>query len=152
MFALRPAFFALVLTVTQSAFAFQLRDLSWMEGAWKSTSAAGVYENSFSSTNGGLVIGTAKLTALDGTLSFYEYDEIKEVNGTLQLTPIPFGQRGVTFTATSVGIKSVVFENASHDFPRSIAYSINADGHLTLVVEGVQGGQPVRMEFELKKN
>jgi hypothetical protein len=47
----------------------------------------------------------------DGTLGFYEYDEIKVADGVIQLTPIPFGQRGVSFQAVEASEKRVVFAN-----------------------------------------
>lgn len=120
-----------------ASYAAGISDLSWLEGNWKETSKAGIFECHFSSADGQLILGSAKLTGVDGTVSFYELNKIEMVNGDIQLTPYPFGKQGVTFTAIEVSGTKVVFENAAHDFPRRITYFIHGDGNLVLHVEGV---------------
>lgn len=147
---------AIISAMIMSSLAFaeglQVSDLSWMEGNWKGTTPAGTYENSFSSTTGGLIVGTAKMTDLHGALTFYEYDEIKVTENALQLTPMPFGMRGVSFKVAEYSDKRVVFENKQHDFPERITYSINDKGQFVSIVEGTQNGKPTRWEFVLNKN
>ena len=137
---------------TLTSQAAQVEDLKWLAGTWRSESSAGTYENIFSDPSGGLILGLTKMVdPQTHAVSFYEYDQIKTTEAGLVLSPMPFGQPGVSFTAVEISNQHVIFENAQHEFPRRITYEINSAGQLVSTVEGTQGGRAVKMQFVMQK-
>jgi len=137
---------------TWAGAAAQLDTLKWMSGAWQSNSAEGIFEINFTEPTGGLVLGVSKLTdSKTNQVSFYEFIQIKDSEKGLTLTPMPFGQPGVSFTGTEVTKTRVVFENPTHDFPRKITYEIQGAQQIALTAEGTQKGQAVKFQSLLHK-
>ena len=137
------------LFVSPLAKAATVQDLAWLAGAWEGAADGMQVDYQYGAPKGGLILGQGRFT-VDGALAFYEFETIREDAGNLILTPSPFGQPGVSFTATEVAPGHVVFANPDHDFPSVIEYRLEADGSLYSRAAGTENGVPKVIEYTQK--
>jgi len=143
----------LMTTSTLALAADEVSDLAWLQGSWKATTSDAVYECSFSSTGGGMIVGAAKLTSADGTkLVFYEFDQIQKTSDGLQLQPFPYGKAGVIFPVTVNSDRKVVFENLKNGFPARITYAMNENAQLVVRVQGKKNNSEIDESYAMDKN
>src|SRR5688500_2938617 len=94
-----------------------LSRVAWLTGCWAFTDADGSVEENWMGPRGGAMIASGR-TVRAGKLAGYEMVILREVDGKLQYEAHPAGQPVATFTSTSIGESSVLFENPQHDFPQ----------------------------------
>ncbi len=120
--------------------------LNWMAGSWAGTFQGKPMEAQYSAADGGLILGYTKI--INGNQSdFFEFEKFEVVDGTLELTPYPFGKQGVSFPIKTISATKAVFENLQHDFPTRIIYELKENGQLFARIEGHQNGQFVFENF-----
>jgi hypothetical protein len=61
------------------------------------------------------------------------------------------GKAGVSFKLKEITKEHVVFENPSHDFPRTITYELKNADTLVLRVEGKKDGFPPVIETQYRR-
>lgn len=106
--------------------------LAWMAGCWASDD--GLNRETWSASNGGVMFGYAT-TMKDGQLAFYEQSRIELRSSPATYTVSPNGLRAISFYQNAAAppavdkkgkpVPSVSFENAEHDFPQRISYSLD---------------------------
>lgn len=129
----------------------KINDVSFLVGSFKGSVFGSPGEAHFMAPSQGKILGVGRIISPDPNQDFAELTQIEESNGTLLLRPMPNGvDTGVTFTATTVESKKVVFDNndPKHLFPARITYQLQDDGGLFTRVEGqLPAGKPVVMEY-----
>jgi hypothetical protein len=126
--------------------------LGWLAGSWAQRSAEATMEVQIGSPAGNMVLSHWKSTDANGKVDFFEFEKIAiNEEGNVLLAPYPFGTEGVSFPATEISESKAVFENPAHDFPRRISYEKLPEDRLGVRVEGEGDGQPLVIEFELKR-
>ena len=122
-----------------------ISQLAWMAGVW---AAPGGSEERWTPPAGGSMLGVAR-TLRKGTMVEFEFLCITERGGGLVYQAMPNGRSPATdFTLTRIDANSATFENPSHDFPKSIRYSLAADGTLEAVVSGAPGQRAITFTFK----
>jgi hypothetical protein len=129
-----------------------LAALSWLEGGWEGENRMGRWETSYTSSAGGSMLSSMKLTG-GGKEKNFDFERWREEGGTVVMTPFPRGAASVDFKATSVdgAARRVVLENPEHDFPKKFTYESPSKDALKITLEGEEGGHPQKMVFELKR-
>ena len=122
--------------------------LSWLQGCWEATSAAGSVEEQWMAPRGGSMVGMSR-SVRAGSMTGYELVVIREDGDRLVYQAHPSGQAAAAFTSRLVESDSVVFENPEHDFPKRIGYRRTGD-RLTAWIEGVNPGED-RREFPYRR-
>lgn len=125
-------------------------DLGWMTGHWVGQYEGNPMEASYSSPDGGMILGLTKIASGE-KFSFFEFERIEQVGGTLVLKPMPFANPGVEFTLAEFSANRAVFDNPGHDFPRRIIYELKANGQLLGHIEGEQNGLAAANDFLFTK-
>lgn len=118
-------------------------ELAWLVGCWTTPdgSAQEVWIEEGVDTLAGFSVAIA-----DGKVGFYEILMIKRhENGSLIYTAHPAGQVSTSFTAAAITENSVLFVNASHDFPQQINYTRESD-HLRATISLLGGDNPVSFD------
>ena len=88
-------------------------------------------------------------TLRNNVLTEFEFLCIVERGGGLVYQAMPNGRSPATdFRMTRIDANSVTFENPAHDFPKSIRYSLRADGMLEAVASGAPGGRSITFAFK----
>lgn len=128
----------------------KVSDLDWMAGNWIGDSQGLPMEAYYTTSLGGIILGQTKISN-GNAVEFFEFEKIEQVNDSLVLQPMPFGQSGVTFDLKEMTSSRVVFENPQHDFPTRIIYELKANGQLLGRIEGTQNGQSVAQDFLFSK-
>lgn len=132
-----------------------LRSLGWLEGRWRGpTGSLGdeSFEAIYSSPDGGVILSVNKSFAGE-QVTFVEFERFEVANGKVVMTPFPDGQRACTFTLVEhdATARRAVFANPANDFPGRIVYErVDADG-LRIHVEGTQGGEPMKLLLDLRR-
>lgn len=127
-----------------------ISSLQWLTGDYFSQQGNDVTEISYSTPRAGMVMGMIRVTS-GSAVTFFEFQRIEEKNGTLVLSPSPYGQPGVSFTLAAAGDEQVSFENPQHDFPRKITLAMNPDGSLLMRVEGQKDGHDMSQQFSVPR-
>jgi len=117
----------------------------WLQGCWSLTRAGRTVEEQWMSPRGGVMLGTGR-TVKDGRLVEYEFVIVRERGDALVYEAHPSGQPAAEFVSTQVDARSVVFENAQHDFPQRVGYHRGESG-LEAWIEGTSGGKTRRIDF-----
>ena len=120
--------------------------LTWMQGCWEMTSGARLVEEHWTRPRGGIMLGVGRTTR-DGQLVEYEHVVIRLSDGALAYEAHPSGQPSAVFTTREMDDTSVVFENATHDFPQRVGYRKQGDAGLQAWVEGSINGRAQRIDF-----
>jgi hypothetical protein len=146
--------------------AASLSELSWLEGSWSHTQDGFNYDETFSSPIGGVILGTTKwYNPVTGELRFFEVSSItagtnRGDEGTLIVSPKPFGNPGVLFKAESVeqngDLRSVEFFSSENElnkkFPSRIKFELVNQGQLLrLTVSGPDEAHVPTQVFESVK-
>ncbi len=120
--------------------------LAWLAGCWERVSGATVVEEQWMAPRGGMMLGMGR-TVVGGRVREYEMLRVFEAGDTLVYGSTPSGQAYAEFRAPTIGDRSVVFENRSHDFPQRIGYRAIRSDSLIAFIEGPRGGTVRRIEF-----
>lgn len=132
-----------------------LSQFSWLEGTWERETKRGfAYERWTPTLDGGLR-GEATIEPRDGgAVSATESLLLVEMGGEIFYIAKPRGSAfPVAFKLISYKNNVATFENPTHDYPQRIVYTHNADGSLTVYIEGpIDGGEePRRILFEFER-
>jgi len=133
----------------QAAPRASIKDVSWIEGAWVSTSGARTVEERWTPPAGGTMLAVSRTVSGDRLVEF-EYLRIVERDGGLLYIAQPNGQPPTEFRLTHLDGESATFENPSHDFPKVIAYRARPDGSLEASISGEKGQKKMSWVFERK--
>jgi hypothetical protein len=126
----------------------RIADFAFMAGCWQSGDAQ---EESWSRAAGGIMMGTARVTA-GGKAVFTEYVEVAEKpTGLVMTVALGIGKPGVSFTRIAGRPDEVVFENPTHDVPQRILYRKQGDGTVLARIEGIEKGQAKAEDFPYHK-
>src|ERR1700704_2904732 len=112
-----------------------LADVAFMSGCWRGQLEDGWIEERYSPPSGGMMLGTSHTLGGQKT-KYYEFIEIAERDGEVEMTPLPAGKKSVSFRLTRLEGKRAVFENLEHDFPKRIIYQLKDDGSMLARIEG----------------
>jgi hypothetical protein len=126
--------------------------LGWLAGSWRGTDGRSVWETCYSTPEGGQIVSASK-EMRGGRAVMFDFERFRTTSDAVVLTPYPFGKKSVDFTLTGhdPAVKKAVFVNEEHDFPKRFTYAIDAEGRLTIRLEGEQRGKPVKLELKLEK-
>lgn len=125
--------------------------VGWLAGCWEATLEGGAsYEEVWLPPRAGTMIGLARMTRDDRTLSF-EFMTITDDQGTLVFAAQPAGRPPTYFRAPILAPHEVTFENPDHDFPQRIIYRLSSPDQLFARIEGDRGGEVRGMDFPLRR-
>jgi hypothetical protein len=126
--------------------------LGWLEGAWKTAAGESVWETTYTSAEGGVIVSATKEIA-GGKVVSYDFERIFEKDGKVILNPFPGGKRSLEFPLESydAAAKRAVFVNAANDFPSKFTYERPADGRLQITLEGKHGTEPLKIVLAFQK-
>ena len=117
-----------------SAAIAQQEEFSWLVGTWKEEG-----KNSFEvwkADRAGLRARSYTVDAGGHAITSEEISLVKE-EGTFYFIPDVTGPQGpIKFTITSQQTNGFTAENAAHDFPKKITYTLKDHDHLHAVIEG----------------
>jgi hypothetical protein len=119
-----------------------LAPLAWLVGAWSDAEPqTSAMEEHWTAPLGGTMFGVNR-TVRDGHTIAFEYLRIEARDGgKIVYVAQPGGRSpGTDFPLVDLVGTRAVFANPAHDFPKRLIYSLEA-GILTVVVEGVRGGE-----------
>lgn len=136
-------------TSTAQASAPSIKDVAWIAGCWELDRNGRHVMESWLPPGGGTMMGVSR-TVSGGRTTEWEFLIIREGNAGLEYVAKPSGQTEATFTATRRSATEIVFENPTHDFPKTIQYKRDGDT-LTAAIEGPMNGQSRRIEFPYRK-
>ena len=122
-----------------------IQQVAWLEGCWEVSSNGRTVEERWTPARGGNMLGVSR-TIRDGKLADYEFVVLREDGDRLAYVAHPSGQKPATFLSTRIGKAEVVFENPSHDFPKTIGYRIAGDALTAWISGGTR-----RIEFPYKR-
>ena len=97
----------------------------WLTGIWLQREENGWTEETWTSMDGGLMLGTNR-SFQDGKILSREFLRI-ETDDLPNYVASPGGRRTVVFRLVSNGAYEAIFENAEHDFPQRITYQRHDD-------------------------
>jgi hypothetical protein len=121
-----------------------IAQMSWLSGVW--IGASGSEERWTPSASGAMM--AVSRTIRNGIVSEFEFLCIVERGGGLVYQAMPNGRSPATdFTLTKIDATSATFENPSHDFPKSIRYTLQPDGTLEAVVGGDPSQRAITFKF-----
>lgn len=124
-----------------------IAQVSWISGVWIGTTGATTFEERWTPSAGGSMIGVSR-TLRAGAMSAFEFLCIVERDGGLVYQAMPNGRSPATdFTLTTIDGSTAIFENPAHDFPKRIQYTKRADGSLEATVSGAAGSKPQTFVF-----
>jgi len=126
-----------------------LADIAFMSGCWrgKLLQGEGWIEERYTPPAAGMMLGTSH-TVNEQTTKYFEFIQITEQDGEVDMTPLPAGKKSVSFRLVRVEGKKAVFENLDHDFPKRIIYQLKDDGSMLARIEGDKPEQA--MDFPMK--
>jgi hypothetical protein len=130
-----------------------LRSLGWLEGRWRGPTGEGEsFEAIYSSPDGGVILSINKSFAGE-KVTFVEFERFEVADGAVVMTPFPDGQRACTFTLAEhdATARRAVFTHPTNDFPARIVYERVEADRLQIHVEGTQGGQPMKILLDLRR-
>lgn len=125
----------------------RLDRLAWLAGTWQGTTDGVRMEETWSTPDGGGLVGMHKDSRGGRMVSFEFFRVVPQDEGRICYLASPLGRAPVPFCALSLGDSAVVFENAEHDFPQRVLYRLLPDGRLHARIEGLQGGKPAAEEW-----
>ena len=161
-FVLLPAFLLTACsdTITQTATdaeeldAQRINKLSWMLGEWEKAMPNGSFIENWQKETDTSYVGEGTYTSNSGDVLFSEKLRLEQRGDELWYIPTIESQnqgKPVLFKESKLVDNEVVFENPEHDFPQRIIYKRTSDSTLYARVEGMQGGQEAKEEFNFKK-
>ncbi len=130
-----------------------LTEAEWLIGKWQNNSPEGVLTENWIQLNDSLFTGESFFVVANDTL-FSESIQIAQQGEELFYIPTVENQNGglpVTFKLTSATGNQLVFENAAHDFPQKISYTLVGQDSLVAEVSGLSKGKPQTEQFAMVK-
>ena len=119
--------------------------LAWMSGVWVSASGS---EERWTPPAGGAMLGVSR-TLRKGVMIEFEFLCLVERGGGVVYQAMPNARTPPTdFALTRIEQNSATFENPAHDFPKSIRYTLGADGTLEAMVSGDPAQRPRTFTFK----
>ena len=103
--------------------------LAWLVGTWSGGDGPVSFEERWTPPAGGAMLAVSRTLKGDRMVSF-EFLRIVERDGGLVYIAQPGGRPPTEFALTAITVDSATFENPTHDFPKMIRYSKQADGSL----------------------
>jgi hypothetical protein len=123
-----------------------LARLAWMAGSWASDSAGLHMEEHWTAPEGGLMVGMHR-DVKNGRAVSFEFLRITADTAGVAYLSSPGGRPVTRFGLKTQADRSVVFENAAHDFPQRILYWLDGKGRLHARIEGTIGGRTESEEW-----
>lgn len=120
-----------------------LRKLSWLPGTWAGTSPEGVFGESWQEGNDSLYNGKGFFVVGKDTVSSESLRLLQE-GSKLFYEPTVKNQndgKAVRFEMTELTDNTCVFENAAHDFPQKISYTLVTPDSLVAEISGLVEGK-----------
>ncbi|HLP26034.1 MAG TPA: DUF6265 family protein [Acidobacteriota bacterium] len=130
-------------------------ELAWLAGQWRGTTPAGrTIETTYTTPEGGVLLGTSKEYTPDGRCVFFDLEHFAMKDGVLTLTPHPAGKRSrdsFPLAAFDRGARRATFVNRAHDWPQQFVYERVSDERLLITLSGPdkKGGDRIE-RFELR--
>jgi len=129
-----------------------LADLAWIAGCWEGGGASSAYMEQWMVPAGGTMMVMSRTVALaNQKTTAFEFLRIHEEADGIYYTSIPSGQTQASFKLAKYDERSMVFENADHDFPQRITYRLEKDGSLMATIEGMDKNALKQVEFPMKR-
>ncbi len=127
-------------------------DLGFLAGSWKGGDGTSEWEACYSTPSGGLVVSATK-ELKGGRAVMFDFERFQMKGETLIVVPYPFGKASKEFPLKALDrdAKKATFENAKHDFPRSLTYHRAADDQLNITLVGDMGSGEMTITLEMKK-
>ena len=123
-------------------------DISWLAGFWKGRIGNASLEECWTPAAGGAMLGLSRTIAGNRTVVF-EFLQIVEHHGGLVYLAQTNGRAPATeFTLTRLNAAGAVFENRFETVPKTVKYSLEADGTLTAVIADFAGLKPQRVTLK----
>ena len=117
--------------------------LAWLAGTWTGTMGRASIEEHWLPPAGNTFLGLSRTVAA-GRMVAFEYLRIIEKNGETFYVAQPNGRPPTEFKLTSVTPTKAVFENPTHDFPKSITYELTVPDSLIATISGGEKKQQFR--------
>ena len=127
-----------------------IQDLRWMAGCLEMRSEDRLVEEQRMDVRAGSMLGMARTTTARG-LGEYELTLIHEKGGRIVLEAHPSGQPAAEFTATVVGVDSVIFSAPQHDYPQIVGYRRSGPDSVVAWIDGTIRGKSRRVEFPYRR-
>ena len=118
----------------------------WLQGCWAMERDGRLVEEQWLAPRASSMLGVGRTTR-GTTLVNYEMVLIRERGEQLSYEAHPANQQPALFMATTIGERTIAFENLKHDFPQRIGYERKSADRLMAWIEGPQNGQTRRIEF-----
>jgi hypothetical protein len=120
--------------------------LAWLSGRWVSQERGRWTEETWSSGQGGMLLGTGQSGEGEFTRE-WEFMRIEsDGQGRIVFWGSPMGAAPVAFPLVSKSANAVTFENPKHDYPTRIAYRRDGDV-LTATISGPNGANPMTWRY-----
>ena len=122
-----------------------IAQLAWMSGVWVSASGS---EERWMPPAGGAMLGVSR-TLRKGVMIEFEFLCLVERGGGVVYQAMPNARTPATdFALTRIDENSATFENPAHDFPKSLRYTLGADGTLEAVASGDPNQRALTFKFK----
>ena len=120
---------------------------SWLAGGWVMGEPDGKwFEEWWTPARAGVMLGAGRSGA-GSSLEWWEQTRIEIADGKLRFCALPKGQAGACFAAVKSSATEIVFENAAHDYPQRVRYSLDG-GELHAEIALKDGSKPNRWRFK----
>ena len=129
-----------------------LNKAAWLIGTWNNQLATDTVTETWQRQSDSSFVGASSFKGKGA--SSEERIVLTQTGGHLLYVPTVSNQNAgqpVTFNATSVSEKELVFENPAHDFPQKISYRQITDDSLVAEVSGMINGKMESQSFPMKK-
>lgn len=127
----------------------RLTKMEWLEGTWEFEVDNGLFGEKWKRVNDSLFSGVGYMLIGEDTSST-ETLSLELRGEKLFYVAIVSDQndgKPVSFEMVSDEDDTFIFENKEHDYPQKITYHHTAPDELTILVEGIQDGEPSKMEL-----
>ena len=133
-----------------AADAADVQQLTWLQGCWSLQSGDRVVDEQWMAPRADSMLGMSR-TVRGGKLVQHESVVLQLRDDKFDYVVSASGEAAaVTFTSTTVGPQSVLFENLARDFPQRISY--RRDGAKLLAwIEGLRNGEMRRVEYPYQR-
>ncbi|MFT7464995.1 MAG: hypothetical protein ACI9EF_003355 [Pseudohongiellaceae bacterium] len=130
----------------------QVTDLDFLAGVWSGSDGQSDWESSYTTGAGGQLVGASKEMRM-GKVVMMDFEHFYERDGSMRMTPYPFGKPSVEFTLTDFDAaeRMAVFENPEHDFPKRFVYQRTSATTLEITLQGSLGGDDASFLMTLTK-